>query len=362
MTSPRDTPARDSIRDAHDVSLFVEAGAGTGKTSALVDRVVALVARGAVELRHVAAITFTEAAAAELRDRVRGALEAVANGRDERYADDRTQRRCRDGLHQLDDAALTTLHGFAQRILSDHPFDLGLPPGFVVLEEIEASVVFDQRWGAFVDALFADPAVEPALTVWLAAGLSVDKLRPVAEQLGRSYDRLPTVVPPPPEVRPPRLGELRAALEDLLALRQRDCRHDDDLLAVHIDTVTAARQSLTDATDPLDVLDALHAVPKLSCTRGQQRCWGDVHAARDACAKAEALRVAAIDEPRRDALAVLLGRLITFARDSADLRRREGRLEFHDLLVLARDLLRDHRDARGAVAAPATPRPRSLRT
>jgi ATP-dependent exoDNAse (exonuclease V) beta subunit len=61
VTLPRDAAARARIRDALDVSLFVEAGAGTGKTSALVDRVVALVARGAAELRHVAAITFTEA-------------------------------------------------------------------------------------------------------------------------------------------------------------------------------------------------------------------------------------------------------------------------------------------------------------
>jgi ATP-dependent exoDNAse (exonuclease V) beta subunit len=352
VTLPRDAPERDRIREALEVSLFVEAGAGTGKTSALVDRVVALVARGAVELRHIAAITFTEAAAAELRDRVRSALEAVANGRDDRYTDDRVRRRCRDGLYQLDDAALTTLHGFAQRILSDHPFEIGLPPGFAVLEEIEASVVFDQRWAAFVDALFADPAVEPALTVWLAEGLSVEKLRPVAEQLGWSYDRLPEAVPPPPAVRPPRLGELRAALEALLALRERDCHDDDDRLAVHIETVTTARPWPTDTTDPLDVLDALHAVPKLSCgTRGQKGCWGNVNAARAACAEAEALRLDAIDQPRRDALAVLLGRLITFARESADLRRREGRLEFHDLLVLARDLLRDHPDARQAVAA-----------
>jgi len=259
MTVPRDNAARERVRDALDVSLFVEAGAGTGKTSALVDRVVALVAAGGVELRHVAAITFTEAAAAELRDRVRGALEDVAAGRDERFGDDQARGRCADALHQLDDAALTTLHGFAQRILGDQPFEIGLPPGFAVLDEIEAGVVFDQRWAAFVDALFADPLVEPALTVWLAAGLPVAKLRPIAEQLFRSYDRLPAELPPPPEVRTPRLDELRAALDALVTLRQRDCDHDDDLLAVHIDTVTAARAWLNDATDPLDVLDALAA-------------------------------------------------------------------------------------------------------
>ena len=65
MTAPVDVAARRRVRDDHDVSMFIEAGAGTGKTTALVDRVVALVATGRVELRELAAITFTEAAAAE---------------------------------------------------------------------------------------------------------------------------------------------------------------------------------------------------------------------------------------------------------------------------------------------------------
>ena len=76
-----DQATRDRVRDEHDVSLFVEAGAGTGKTTALVDRVVALVVTGGLELRELAAITFTEAAASELRDRIRDGLEAVAAGR-----------------------------------------------------------------------------------------------------------------------------------------------------------------------------------------------------------------------------------------------------------------------------------------
>src|SRR5215210_8455759 len=71
---PGDTPARDAIRTRLDATLFVEAGAGTGKTAALVDRVVALVEAG-VPMRAIAAITFTEKAAAELRDRVRRALD-----------------------------------------------------------------------------------------------------------------------------------------------------------------------------------------------------------------------------------------------------------------------------------------------
>jgi ATP-dependent helicase/nuclease subunit A len=70
-----DASSRDAIRTRLDATLFVEAGAGTGKTAALVDRVVALVGAG-VPMRAIAAITFTEKAAAELRDRVRRELEA----------------------------------------------------------------------------------------------------------------------------------------------------------------------------------------------------------------------------------------------------------------------------------------------
>src|SRR5262245_41081484 len=79
MTDDRhlaDRDARARILGDLETTLFVEAGAGSGKTTALVDRVVALVTSGVAELAHIAAITFTEKAGAELRDRIRRALEA----------------------------------------------------------------------------------------------------------------------------------------------------------------------------------------------------------------------------------------------------------------------------------------------
>src|SRR3546814_16795568 len=87
---PPDEAARERIRTDLDTTLFVEAGAGSGKTTALVDRVVALVTTGTVELRHLTAITFTEKDGAELRDRVRRKLEAVATTPDHTRAE-----RCR---------------------------------------------------------------------------------------------------------------------------------------------------------------------------------------------------------------------------------------------------------------------------
>src|SRR5512139_2507263 len=72
--SPADRAARDRIQYDTGATLFVEAGAGTGKTTALVSRIVRLVLEGK-KIERIAAITFTEAAAGELKDRVRKCLE-----------------------------------------------------------------------------------------------------------------------------------------------------------------------------------------------------------------------------------------------------------------------------------------------
>src|SRR3954452_2912321 len=104
-------------RIEHDLhrNLFVEAGAGTGKTRVLVDRVVRLVATGTVsDISRLVAITFTEAAAAELRDRIRSALGRAAIAE---CAAEVERQRCGPARDHVDTATITTLHGFAQRIL-----------------------------------------------------------------------------------------------------------------------------------------------------------------------------------------------------------------------------------------------------
>src|SRR5690606_10107327 len=176
---PPDQAARDRIVGELDRTLFVQAGAGAGKTRALVDRIVRLVTTGTAGLEAIAAITFTEKAATELRDRVRRRLEddladAVRHAAGERAA------RCRTALADLDRAAIRTLHGFAQRILTEHPVEAGLPPRIEVLDEVASAVAFDERWSRFVDRLLEDAAVERALLHATAAGVRVDHLRLIA--------------------------------------------------------------------------------------------------------------------------------------------------------------------------------------
>jgi ATP-dependent helicase/nuclease subunit A len=347
---PIDQAARDTVRDAHGVSLFVEAGAGTGKTTALVDRVVALVAAGEIQLRELAAITFTEAAAAELRDRIRGALERAAAGSVDTVVAPDARDRCRAALDQLDEAALTTLHGFGQRLLTEHPLEAGLPPGFEVLDDIRAGVAFEQRWRAFLDDLFEDPTLRTTLLTGLSLGLRFDHLRNVAKTLHDHIDRIGT--PPEATPLPPvDLAPLAAALDEIAELRSASCAADDDKLAQHIDRLGPYRATLDAPGDRLDQLERLVAVPKLTFSHGKSGNWDcDISDVKAACARADELRVGLIDGQRLAVLSTLVARVVQFVQDHADERRREGTLEFHDLLVLARNLLRDDPAVRDAAA------------
>ncbi len=344
-----DAEARRQIRSRLDETLFVEAGAGTGKTTALVGRIVELVVTGTARLRAIAAITFTEAAAAELRDRVREQLELVAAGLgDDELTDPamspetRQARRSRatDALAELDAAAIGTLHGFAQRILAEHPFEAGLPPTFEVFDQIRSQVAFDERWGAFLDRLLDDPAARPSLSRALVCGIGLGHLRSVALELNRNWDLVadhPLTAPAPAPID---VTEVLAGLDRAAAHLAR-CRDADDRLAVHIRSLAGYARRLAGADSDLDRLQLLAQAPPLARRYGQKANWDDcVDEARQALGDAQAARDATLQAVTRQALGELLVALRQLTLQAADERRREGSLEFHDLLVQARQLLR----------------------
>jgi ATP-dependent helicase/nuclease subunit A len=347
VTTPVDQPvdqeARAEIQGALDRTLFVEAGAGTGKTTALVGRVVALVAAG-TPLRAVAAITFTEAAASELRDRIRVALEQAAAG-DAGFGTDE-RGRCAAALHELDDAALSTLHGFAHQILVEHPLAAGLPPRFEVIDDIEAGIAFDQRWADFVDELLADPTLEETFLTAFALGLRLDDLRDVAWALHEHHDRVTRPAGGDARQLPPLdLDRLLTSLRAALALADQ-CIFDGDKLVLHLHDIAGAVAALARVDDELDQIDVLSdvrtALPRFHRQVGRKGNWRcDIDQVRARLVEADEATDAMLTDLRRAVVATLVDRIRAFVLDTAGERRREGRLEFHDLLVLAREVLRD---------------------
>ena len=187
MTTPSDQPARDAIVERLDENMVVEAGAGTGKTRSLVERVVALVTTGRASMGGIAAITFTEAAAAELRSRIGETLERVSADPSRQHAE---RERCERAVDDLDQAAIQTLHSFAGSLLSERPLEAGLPPGFNVRDEIEAEVAFEKKWSEWLDATLDDPGAQETLRPALEEGMTLRHIREIAVSFHRNYDLL----------------------------------------------------------------------------------------------------------------------------------------------------------------------------
>ncbi len=337
-----DGPARDAISTELDATLFVEAGAGTGKTKALVDRVVALVTSDGpdlpVPMAAIAAITFTEKAAAELRDRIRGALQEKA---DDGATHEIVRARCRTALDDLDGAAICTLHSFAQRILTEFPIEVGLPPRIEVRDDISSRIAFEVRWREFVDELLDDAELESSVLVLLASGVKLPHLRTVAEALDDNWDLLDRIEAP----RPLPALDVDGWLEELdAACGGGDaCRDADDRLLGRMAEFAEYRDQLRAAFDDAERI-ALLTAPKPSFAVGRvgsKKNWPDIDAIREPLVKLGEQRKAITDAVLDVAIKRVVAAIAAYIERSVAARRVAGELDFHDLLVLARTLLRD---------------------
>ena len=351
-----DQQHRDRIQQSLDENLFVEAGAGTGKTTALVGRIVTLIASGAAEMAGLAAITFTEAAAAELRDRVRRDLEIAAED-DSRDVDSRDW--CRRAVSEMDAASIQTLHSFAQSLLRELPLEAGLPPGFEMLDPIAADLRFQQDWGQWLDESLESAELGLKLARALHLGLNLDQLRRVASALNDDYDLVADAsiagASEPTLTIGNRLAEAVAEIE---RLRRFSKNGDGDLLFDHTAEVVALAQRLPAAGGGdrayERALVRLLGWKRLSTRSGNQKNWDKdevtgVNACKllkDMLQELEGLRAEEIAALRTAAFAPALEAVRKFVVDQSARRKEEGHAGFHDLLVWARDMLRDNPDAR----------------
>jgi ATP-dependent helicase/nuclease subunit A len=339
-----DGAARDRIAAALDETLFVEAGAGSGKTRELVGRIVNLVTTGAAAIDAVAAITFTEKAASELRDRVRRRLEGELQ-RARSAAELTVTDRCSRALDDLDGAAIGTLHSFAQRLLVEHPIEAGLPPRIEVLDEVASTVAFDDRWAGFVDELLANDAIERSLLLATAAGVRLTALRVVALAFNDNWDLVEGQAPSEPTEPPEWVPRLEALLGELDgACDERHHAADDDTLQQRLCQLEEWAGRVRAASDEYTKLGMLSSDSRPNGRgRGAKARWPNEYdlgglRARidDVWARCEELRT----EVALTAVTRLAVELRRFTLDAAAERRQAGRLEFHDLLVLARQMLR----------------------
>ena len=136
VTLPPDQAARTRALDDLDTNFIVEAGAGSGKTTLMARRVVAMIAAGR-PADSIAAVTFTKKAAAELRERVELVLE-------------------KQGLETslANEPFIGTIHSFCARLLRERPIEAGLDPRFREVEPDEAKLIRNSWWEQWLERLF----------------------------------------------------------------------------------------------------------------------------------------------------------------------------------------------------------------
>ena len=174
---PRTDPTR---------SGFVAAGAGTGKTTLLLDRILDLLHAG-TPVGKIVAITFSEKAAAEIRSRLRDLL-----GEDRDVRGQPIDRGiAAAALRDLERAPIATIHGFAATLLRENPFEAGVDPGFEIADPTRAGLLREEAWETWMRREFssADPSL-PATAEWLEVfrTASLGELRALAMELAANPD------------------------------------------------------------------------------------------------------------------------------------------------------------------------------
>jgi ATP-dependent exoDNAse (exonuclease V) beta subunit len=320
VQDPPDRSSRDRIKAETDRSVVVEASAGTGKTTLLTERVANLVLHDGIPLANLAVVTFTEAAAAELRVRIRAALQGKAGG--------------------MGSAWITTIHGFASRVLKEYPHLTNAFPDFSV--ETSHFTGREQRmlWDSSLSCLKADDAAQcmPALV-----SPGSEALRELASKLEplRWIDDL--------SVFGDETGALAEgrhnALSRLTGLASR-CADPSDLLNLQI----------TSILEPLSRGSELKSLGAIKCNVGKVQAWGDRETLDEVKAEAKLLN-AELDRLRGiEAYAQLVPALEKIVMPCALNARRlwdsdRTRLSYDDLLHLAHAAVQRSPELREALSS-----------
>jgi ATP-dependent helicase/nuclease subunit A len=334
--SVRDEIAREQIRTLLGENMFVEAGAGTGKTAALVDRYVSLVLDGR-QVDRIVAITFTDKAAAELRDRVRQRLDSQLG------TEVRADRRklIEDALACIDRAQISTIHAFCQGLLRSFAVRSGVDPAFEIDDEVAGERRFEERWRGFLEGLGSDSFAAEAIGRALDLGLTTRNLQDLAHALWAKPELAEQLRAEPligPDSNWPDLENLRRQLTSI----SMAFVPEHDTLRGRIEMALKAVDDLMTAGDERDarlVMLAAKLSPRTSILGNQPNWKGshDLEKARSITGDVIQALHDARDRLRSSALAGLLPLVVRFVTDEIRERGRDGRLIFDDLILRVRN-------------------------
>jgi len=353
-----DEEARRIIRDSIDETIVVEAAAGTGKTTELVNRILAVLREGRAEVREIVAVTFTEKAAGELKLRLRQGLEQERRKAKQRVVIERLE----GAIQKLEEAHVSTIHGFCADLLRERPVEARVDPLFRVLTEGQSERLFGGAFDSWLQANLENPpdGVRRSLrrpSRAMRPGESdedgpVERLRRAAFELAQWRDFRAEWTRAPFD----RGAAIAAIIELVHKVADISAKPSYSGDNFYIDTapVRRASQDLKEIepnpeSRDLDTLEArlidLHRNRDFKRRRkGSGPTYGKGVTRAQVLDARDALTAALTDFQSRadaDLAALLHGELMSCVDRYELLKQREGALDFLDLLVRARDLVRD---------------------
>jgi ATP-dependent helicase/nuclease subunit A len=354
-----DGQARRRIAEDLDRTFVVEAAAGTGKTTALIGRMIGLLRTGRARLEEIVAVTFTEKAAGEMKLRLRTELErahAAAEGETERA-------RFEAALAELEAARIGTIHSFCADLLRERPVEAGVDPALEVLREDQDRELVARAFSGWFQAVLSDPP-EGVRRMLRRKGKTREPLLGACRDLvGRRDHGAPWRRDP--FDRDARIDELLDAMRGVAALAALAFAPSSDHLAKALARLARFLEEVDEreraAPRDYDGLEAelvelgtgyRHRAIWSHTGRGRQYGEGltrsDVISRRDALADAVA-RFA--EDAEADVAACLSRDLAPVVAAYEDLKARSGTLDFLDLLIRARDLVVRDAEVREALRA-----------
>lgn len=343
-----DDEARAIIRAELDTNLLVEAGAGSGKTTLMVDRLLAYVARG-TPVDALAAVTFTKKAANELRQRLEVKMEERARGEI-----DGVQERFVVALQNRERMFIGTVHAFCGRILREHALDAGLPPDFSELDQAESNGLRDSSWRRFVEF----SAQENSELLADVVRVGVDPL--ALFDAFKSREQFRDVEFPAPSMPCPRHESIRDQLLQLIAQAARvrvAAGTRRDKLQKTLDQLSRSYRAHNQWANVAEFAQDATVLLSRSGRAIVQKDWADTKEGKLAAKEF----AATIDDFVEGPLTRWLGQwwahvyepVVALLNAGSEWalrqRRRSGQLGFDDLLTETARLLRTHTDARQTV-------------
>jgi ATP-dependent helicase/nuclease subunit A len=353
-----DRAARERIRTSLGESLLVEASAGTGKTTELIARIVSVLASGATTIDHIVAVTFTNKAAGELKLRLRQELDSA---RDTAATEDE-RKYIEEALEHLEEASIGTIHSFCAQILRERPVEAVVDPAFEELSEQQSSRIYERAFRAWIQRKLAEgaPALRRAL-VRLAArssgesGPPIDQLKYAAWKLIEWRDH------PAPWRQVPfdRDSEIDGLIEQVKLIGEAAslCTKPFDNLVKSLRPAQAVvtwiqRSEAATRGRDYDTLESF-LIKLLGDLKKDTKKGSGFFAEslpREQVVEARGQLIANLEKFQAAADADLAATLRTEMWDLVvrydELKRRAGKLDFVDLLILARDLVRGNAEVR----------------